>query len=354
MQTQSEKRRAAARRRALSVHALWMAAGLLALLLGLVGCNPAVDSNGDRARSAPAATDGYPVTVQVCDRPVRFEARPERAITHDVNITELFLALDLGHLLVGYSGVHADKELAPEYRAQLANVPRLSPRGMDVEAIVGTGADFVFAGWNYGFRPGSGVTQEALEKFGIRSYILTESCIRVGPRERVSLEDTFLDLLNLGRIFQVSARAEALVADYRRELAELAETLRDIDHRPRVFVYDSGETTPLTAGRFAMPNAMIEAAGGVNIFNEVGSSWVPVNWEDVIQRDPELIVIVDYDRPDAAGKKAFLMQKPELAEIAAIRHQRFVVLAYAEATPGPRNIARTRTLAQALHPERFR
>lgn len=326
----------------------------LALLLGLVGCNPALDSNGDRAESAPAATDGYPVAVQICDQPVRFEARPERAITHDVNITELFLALDLGHLLVGYSGVHADKELAPEYRAQLADVPRLSPRGMDLEAIVGTGADFVFAGWNYGFRPGSGVTPETLEKFGIRSYILTESCIRVGPRERVSLEDTFLDLLNLGRIFQVSARAEALVADYRRELAELAETLRDIDHRPRVFVYDSGETTPLTAGRFAMPNAMIEVAGGVNIFNDVGSSWVPVNWEDVIKRDPELIVIVDYDRPDAAGKRAFLMQKPELAEVAAIRHQRFVVLAYAAATPSPRNVASTRTLAQALHPERFR
>ncbi len=329
--------------------------GLVALILIflLPGCTSELDTNASAMKPVPAMMEGYPVTVEVCGQAKRFDARPERVVTHDVNITELFLALDLGHLLVGYSGVHADKELAPEYRSQIYNVARLSPRGMDLETLVGSGADFVFAGWNYGFRQASGVTPAALERFGIRSYILTESCIRVGPREQVSLEDTFLDLLNLGRIFQVEERAEALVARYRKNIAQLHATLHDISYLPRVFVYDSGENTPLTAGRFAMPNAMIETAVGVNIFNDVASSWVSVNWEDVIKRDPELIVVIDYDRPDAAGKIKFLMQKPELSGVVAIRDQRFVVLKYAEATPSPRNVDSTYTLAKALHPQHF-
>lgn len=60
-----------------------------------------------------------------------------------------------------------------------------------------------------------------LREFGIHSYILSESCIRIGGRHTpVSLEDTFTDLLNLGRIFRVSveARAEEVVRQQRSEL----------------------------------------------------------------------------------------------------------------------------------------
>ena len=57
----------------------------------------------------------------------------------------------------------------------------------------------------------------------------------------------------------------------------------------------------------AMPQAMIEAAGGRNIFDDLERNWPRGNWEDVIARDPEWIVIVDYDQPDARGKIDFLL-----------------------------------------------
>jgi len=306
------------------------------------------------AIAAPPADEArHTVTVPVCGVPVAFKSPPERAITHDVNITELFLALGLGDRMVGYSGIYQTKAMAPEYQAQLAKLPLLSDKGLNLETIVGSGADFIFAGWGYGFRPGE-VTPEMLAQFGIQSYILSESCIRIGGRKAVSLEDTFTDMLNLGRIFQVEPRAEALVKQQRAELAEIAGALRGIDHRPRVFVYDSGASIPMTTGGFAITHAMIEAAGGSNIFSDLADSWVWGNWEDVVDRDPEVIVIIDYSHPDAAGKIAFLLAKPELANVAAIRQRRFVVFDYAEATPGPRNVASVRTLAEALHPDRFR
>lgn len=301
----------------------------------------------------PAETAGFPVTIENCDRQVTFDAPPQRVVVNDVNILELFLALDLQDRLVGYSSVRVDKEIAPEYQAKLEGIPLLAERYPGIEVLAGAEPDFYLAGWNYGLSEDSGLTPDSLAALDIQTYAITESCIRIMPREQVSLEDTFTDLLNLGKIFGVEERAQALVDQYRAELAEITTTIGQVDTPLRVFVYDSGEDTPLTAARFATPNAMIEAAGGTNIFNDVDSSWTRVNWEDVVDRNPEHIVIIDYGEPDAQGKIDFLMGQPELADVAAIQNDNFVVLTYAEATPGPRNVARTRTLAEAFYPEKF-
>ncbi len=300
-----------------------------------------------------ATAEGFPVTVTMCGEPVTFEAPPQRAVTNDVNITEIFLDVGLKDKLIGYSGVSDTREVAPEYREMLKGIPLLSDKYIDLEALVGAEPDFFFAGWNYGFSEEKGMTPESLARYGIKSYVLTESCIRIKPREQISLEDTFSDMLNIGQIFGVEAQARAKVEQYRAQLAEIKAAIGQVDKPIRVFVYDSGEESPFTAGKFAMPNAMIEAAGGVNIFNDVDTSWTTVNWEDVLNRNPEYIVIVDYGEPDAPGKINFLKSKPQLAAVEAIKNNKFVVLTYAEATPGPRNVARTRTLAEAFYPEKF-
>ncbi|MDR2787945.1 MAG: ABC transporter substrate-binding protein [Candidatus Accumulibacter sp.] len=327
--------------------------GGVGLAFAALAWSLAATASGDERGDARPPAAYPPVTVQVCGAPARFDTPPRRAVTHDVNLTEMFLALDLEDRMAGYSGIRSSKTVAPEYRARLERLPLLSDKGLSLEALVGAGADFVFGGWSYGFQPGE-VTPEALARFGIGSYILSESCIRVGARRKVSLEDTFDDLLNLGRIFRIEARARAFIDRQRAELAKIAAALSGVKTRPRVFVYDSGETVPLTTGRFAMPQAMIELAGGANIFDDLPNSWMRANWEDVIHRDPEWIVIIDYGQPNAAGKIAFLLARQELAQVTAIRERRFVTLDYAAATPGPRNVESVRALAKALHPEAFR
>ena len=161
------------------------------------------------------------------------------------------------------------------------------------------------------------------------------------------------DRLNIGRIFGVEAYTQVKVEHYRAELAKIERVVGVIEDSLRVFVYDSGADTPMTAAKFAMPNAMIEAAGGTNIFNDVASSWVHVNLEDVVDRNPEHIVIIDYDAPKALVKIVILKSQVGLADIDAFRIVKFVVLDYAEATPVPRNVASTYTLAKAFYPDRF-
>ncbi|MBD9581359.1 ABC transporter substrate-binding protein [Delftia sp. DLF01] len=335
--------------RSKSLHGL--CAGALAATLLLAGCSRS-DSGTTSELPAPAAVPQAAVTVNVCGSPVTYASAPLRAVTHDVNITEMFLFLGLGDRLVGYSGITQAKQIDPAFQAQLARVPRLAEREMNLEAILGASADFVFGGWSYGFRQGQ-ITPEVLQRHGIASYVLSESCIRVGPRSQVALEDGLTDLRNLGRIFRIDAHAEQLAQGLERELKDLRERMQGVRQRPSVFVYDSGQDIPVTVGRYGMPQAMIEEAGGRNIFDDIPSNWPAGNWEDVVQRNPQWIVIIDYGQPHAQGKIDFLLAKPELAGVDAIREKRFFVMTYAEATPGPRNIARTRALAQALHPDRM-
>jgi iron complex transport system substrate-binding protein len=279
----------------------------------------------------------YPVTVKSCDREVTFDAAPSRAISNDVNLTEMMLVLGLTDRMVGYTGISGWKTLDEDIRAGVAELPELSAKYPTKEVLAGAEPDFFFAGWNYGMKVGGEVTPETLEPLGIQTYELTESCIHIGPKARSSMEDMYADILNLGRIFGVSAKAEGLVAGWQARLAAVTAGV-DRSAPLRVFVYDSGEEAPFTAGAYAMPTALIEAAGGVNIMSDLEKSWAEIAWEPVVERNPEVVVIVNYGDVTAEQKIAFMKDNPAFANIDAVRNDRFVVLEYVEATPGPRNI----------------
>ena len=287
------------------------------------------------------------VSVDSCNRTVSFDSPPQRAISNDVNLTEMMLVLGLSDKMVGYTGISGWKTLDEEMRLGVKQLPELSPKYPTKEVLVGADADFFFAGWNYGMKVGGEVTPETLKPFGINVYELTESCIHIMSKKKASMDDMYNDLLNLGLIFQIENRAKKLVDAYRSDLKKFTQKLESIPTK-KVFVYDSGEDTPFTAGRYAMPTALIEAAGGINIMDDFQKSWGTVTWEEVIDRNPEVVVIVNYGKVTAEQKRKFMMSNPAFANIDAVKNDRFVTLEYVEATPGPRNIKAIKKLAKAF------
>ena len=287
------------------------------------------------------------VSVDSCNRTVTFDSPPQRAISNDVNLTEMMLVLGLSDKMVGYTGISGWKTLDEEMRLGVKQLPELSPKYPTKEVLVGADADFFFAGWNYGMKVGGEVTPETLKPFGINVYELTESCIHIMTKKKASMDDMYNDLLNLGLIFQIENRAKKIVDAYRTDLNNFTQKLEPIAAK-KVFVYDSGEDTPFTAGRYAMPTALIEAAGGINIMDDFQKSWGTVTWEEVIDRNPEIVVIVNYGKVTAEQKRKFMMSNPAFANIDAVKNDRFVTLEYVEATPGPRNIKAIKKLAKAF------
>ena len=299
------------------------------------------------------ASPAWAVTVNSCDRQVSVAQPPQRAVSHDVNMTAMLLALGLRERMVGYTGISGWKTLDASMRAQLDGLPELAARYPSLENLLDADADFFFAGWNYGMRIGGEVTPASLARFGIPVYELSESCAHVMPKRVASLDDVYTDLRNLGRIFAVEDRAETLVQGMQARVAAVSAQLGEQPTRPRVFVYDSGEDLPFSAGRLGIPQSLIAAAGGRNVMDGVAANWMQVGWEAVVEQDPELILIVDYGERTAAQKRDFLLQHPALQGITAIRQQRFVVLSYLAVTPSLDNVAAIETLAAALHPEAF-
>ncbi|WP_422776964.1 ABC transporter substrate-binding protein [Pseudomonas mediterranea] len=296
---------------------------------------------------ALAEATRYPLTIQSCNRQVVFNEAPRHAVSHDINMTQMMLALGLKSRMVGYSGISGWKSVTPEMAKILDGLPELAAKYPSVETLLNANVDFFFAGWDYGMRVGGDLTPQTLQPLGIPVYELTESCAFVMKRPAASLEDTYNDLRNLGKIFDVQDRADALIATMQAQVAEVRKDLPA--NRPRVFLYDSGEDRAMTSGRLGMPQALIDAAGGRNILDDVETSWTRVNWENVVERNPEVIVIVDYGEVSAEQKQQFLLGNPALQSVDAIRHRRFIVIPYVQATPGIDNVLAVQTLAQGFH-----
>ena len=288
----------------------------------------------------------YPLTVQSCNREVTFKQAPKHAVSHDINMTQMMLALGLKPSMAGYSGVSGWKSVTPDMQSLLDGLPELAAKYPSVETLLNANVDFFFAGWDYGMRVGGDLTPQTLQPLGINVYELTESCAFVMKRPAATLEDTYNDLRNLGKIFDVQDRANALIADMQAKVAAVGEDLPA--DKPRVFLYDSGEDRAMTSGRLGMPQALIDAAGGRNILDDVEASWTRVNWENVVERNPQVIVIVDYGEVTAAQKKQFLLDNQALQSVDAIKNQRFIVIPYVQATPGIDNVLAVETLAKGF------
>ena len=304
------------------------------------------------ALSGMTRASEFPVTVVSCGRPHTYEAAPKRAVVHDLNMAEIMFALELQSRMAGLTGITGWYKTTPEFDAARGDLPELASKNPTVENILSADPDFFFSGWYYGMNPGGEVTPETLAAFDIPVYVLTESCVHLDKnRPGVSLETLYRDVRNIAAIFGVAERADALIASWKARVARI-ETVTNDRKAVRVFLYDSGDEKPFTAGRFAMPTALIEAAGGVNIMQDVETSWGSVAWESVGDRNPEFIILLDYG-DGGQGLIDFLEAHPLMSETDAVKHRRYLPLKYGEITPGPANIQAIEKLAKAYDSNGF-
>lgn len=296
----------------------------------------------------------FPVTVDSCGKPLTFDAAPKRAVIHDLNMTEMAFALGLQPSIVGLTGITGWYKVGPEFKAEQGSIPELAPKYPTMENLVAVDPDFFFAGWYYGMKPGGEVTPDTLAQHGIKTLVLTESCVHLDKnRPAASMDLLYGDVEKLGKIFGKEAKAQELVSGWQKQLADITAKVGD-SKGTRVFLYDSGDDKPFTAGKFAIPSAMISAAGGENIMADMETSWGTTDWETVASRNPQFLILLDYQ--DGGGYQKlldFLEAHPAMKETDAVKNKRFVALRYAELTPGPANIEAIEKIAKAMHPEAF-
>lgn len=292
------------------------------------------------ARQCAAA--GYaPVTVENYGRMVTVREMPSRVLTLGPNCTELFIALGLGDKIIGNTLDNHSRGPLPEYAAEYAKVPELNYGSATREAVLTSGADFVFGiDWEFG---DGGLDIKELEENGMN--VLLE---RAG-----TFEEIFDEIRALGKIFKVEERAEQFIEEQRRRIAAVKEKVAGSEPL-RVLVYDSGGSGIFTCTGGSFESLLIERAGGRNIFADLAErQWTTVSYEEAIARDPQLIIIHDYDAPSVEEKIAEIKSNGALAQLDCVREERFVTITLESVLPGARMAYAVERLASAFFPELF-
>jgi ABC-type Fe3+-hydroxamate transport system substrate-binding protein len=112
----------------------------------------------------------------------------------------------------------------------------------------------------------------------------------------------------------------------------------------------------IVVGRGAHLNELIEIAGAANAFGDVATAYAKVSIEQVLARNPEVIVDMG-EMAQTAGvteeqKRAVVALWEGQPALAAVRARRvFAVASDIFMVPGPRVVEAARELARMAHPE---
>ncbi|WP_068496101.1 ABC transporter substrate-binding protein [Paenibacillus kribbensis] len=335
-------------KRAIFLMMLALAMVLLLSACGLGNTAQTTDSatNGQQPASLQSATREKPVELENMGVKMIFPEAPKRAVTLNQHATEVMLALGLESSMVGTA--YLDDQILPEYKVQYEKIPVLAKQYPSKEVFMAAAPDFAYAGWKSAFNDKNLGSREELAEQGVATYV-QESSNKPGP----TLEDVYLDILNIGRIFRVEDRADKLVGDIRKQVQSIQTQIGIVEKAPKVFVYDSGEDKPFTAANNYL-TSLITSVKAKNIFDDINKSFAEVSWEEVVSRNPDVIVILDYGDTSLENKEKLLLSKPALAGVEAIKNKRFIVLPLSAAAEGIRAPIALKTLAAGLYPDKVK
>ena len=280
-------------------------------------------------------------------RPIEhvFNSAPKRVLTTNGSSTELLLRLGLEDHIIGTAFL--DNPVSPDLQTAYERLPVISSRYPTKEKVLSLEPDFIY-GWNTAFAPQALGGVSYWNKLGIKTFIARNSLLN--PK---TIEHFYHDILELGRIFQVEDRAESIVAQTKRELAQIAEDTKDIPVRPKIMLGRPSQHGAFLAwGVDSLAGNMVELAGGEIVFPRNGQ----YSLESILGADPEVIILV-YMLQDAESLEdqvCTLTEHPVLRKVTAVKNGRIYGLPFAEAyCSEARIVAGVKRLAHYFHPDKF-
>lgn len=260
-----------------------------------------------------------------------------RIVSTAPSITEMLFALGLGDRVQGVTNYC-------HYPAEALKKPKvgtyLKP---DLETILSLRPDLV-------------IVQKNPARLTER---LTALKLKVLEIDHDTINGVYESIQRIADAAGVPDRAKALNTRLRAELDNIRRRTEKLPRRKMVFIVGRTPGTLdglIAVGKTSYLNELIEIAGGVNIFRDSVAAYPKVNHEEMLSRNPEVIVDMG-DMADTVGvteahKRSVVALWDRLASIDAVRRKRvFAVASDIFVVPGPRMVDATREFARMLHPE---
>ncbi|HOL71268.1 MAG TPA: helical backbone metal receptor [Bryobacteraceae bacterium] len=268
---------------------------------------------------------------------VLLAAGPARIVSTSPSITEMLYAMGLGDRVAGVTTFC-------RYPPEAARKPKignyLQP---NMEIITALRPDLVIA-------EVTGVRRA--ERFSVLG-------LRVLEVDDGTIAGIYDSISRIGEAAGAKAAADALNARIRASLEEVRRKTEKLPRRRVVFVVGRapGRLAELVvAGKGSYLDEVMTLAGGKNIFGDTLAQYSKVSLEELLARNPEVIVDMG-EMADTAGvteqeKRAVVALWRRYPSLAAVQNGRvFAVASDVFVVPGPRVVDAAREFARMLHPE---
>lgn len=260
----------------------------------------------------------------------------QRIVSTAPSITELLYALGLGDRIVGV-------DRFSRYPPQAMSKPQVGDYGSpNLETIASLRPDLVLIPTN------PVQLRERLERLKLRVLELDQE----------GLAAMYRSFEQVGAATGTAARAKQLTAKITTELNAIRAKAASLPRTRMMFVV--GRTPNRLDGLIVMGgasylNEVIGIAGGENVFRDAGTPYPQVSLEEVLARNPEVIVDMG-DMADTVGvsdekKRAVAALWERMSSLKAARNHRVhAVASDIYVVPGPRVVDAAKAFFAMLHP----
>ena len=288
--------------------------------------------------------DGYgrtilviPEGIEVPDLPATIVRVPaQRIASFTPSVTETLFAIGKGNQVVAVTK-YCDWPQEVVDRKQTGNLTVFENTvDPEVEKVITANPDLIFvATW---MRP-EGV--EMLEELGFPVVVVDYG---------KSLDDIYNAITMIGKLTGAKDNAENLVSELEQNITRVTNAVANLP-KPKVF-WMTWHAPLMSAGGPSLLNTLIQAAGGVNIFESVNIAWPEVSSEEVLAQNPDVIFISDPDLKVMISDIDDLLNLfPAWSGINAVKEGKLFALPNFVVQPGPRTAEAIEIIAKLLYPE---
>lgn len=168
------------------------------------------------------------------------------------------------------------------------------------------------------------------------------------------LRDVWTDIQAVSESLETPKRGGDLVSELKDRIHSVASRTKVLPTRPKVACIEWME--PLMIAGNWMPE-LVELAGGSNLIGETGKHSGPINWKQLTDSDPDILIFLPcgWGMQRIKEEMYWLTDRPGWNCLKAVQTGRVYVTDGNQYfnRPGPRLAESVRILAEIIHPETF-
>ncbi|AWE06838.1 cobalamin-binding protein [Lysinibacillus sp. 2017] len=311
----------------------WATPLAVALLLAACGNDESTTSEASKEQETvqEAAAEG-PYTV-VDDRGVEvtFDEVPETIVSLQPSNTEILFELGVGEKIVGAT----DYDTYPEAAQKIERVS--DSMAINAERIVELNPDVIVA-----YTIGDEAQIAQLEDAGLNVFVIASA---------TSFDDVYTDIIQLSEVMGVEEKGEEVVATIQTQIKEVQDKTAKLETKKKVYYEISPAPDLWTTGSGTFQQEIMDVAGIENVFADQ-ASWISVTEEDVITRNPEVILTTSNYLEDATAE---ILGRAGWDQIRAVQtKQVYLVDGDVMSRPAPRIGEAVQIMAETVYPELFK